>query len=682
MKSKWMVLFITFLILILSTSVYSQVIYSNSFESPEDTSGWMGYLEFRNDAPPDGGYQSVYISGGCIWPHAWIELGPSDNSGYYVIRCWGKDLQIGGGVSIYVEGEYSNQVNITVNEKKWKYYTSENTLFCPAGKKIILASGSGGIIPSAMLIDKIEVVKVRETNSWVIRNSGTTEKLNDAVMLNSSTAIVVGDEGSILKTTDLGKTWRNTAPPVFCENSMYCIMNWNSISFYDSLNGIVVGNEIVVTTDGGEEWQFRSVSENHTFLCANFMGPNYIYVGDDSGNVYLSVDTGKTWTSEKLTNEPIKSIFYYAAPFMSWRPVYVLTIRSVYSTKTSSFNGWKEEQLPITTWGAAVKGNNFSWGDPAFIVGYDGQLAISPVILRKTYTDSSWQKYTFPPYLQIKPFIGSLNDVTVPTLNTAYACGDRGMVMKTSDMGDTWFLQQTGTARKLNVIDFYSESTGIAAGDSGTVLFTSNETSHTNYPPSPFHLISPVNEDTIWSIPKSILFTWQEATDSNNDIVDYTLLISADTCATWKSFGPVDETTYQVQWPNEIPNSERYFWTVIANDGILATPSLDVFAFTIKTITGANKNEARTPDEFILHQNYPNPFNPSTKIRYEIPVEEYVSIKIYDLMGREIITLVNGIRKAGKHEVEWNAGNFTSGVYFYTIKSAYYSNTKKLILLK
>jgi hypothetical protein len=681
MKLKWTILYITFLVLLFSIEGFSQIIYSNSFESPLDTIGWMGFMEFRNEAPPGGGNQSVFISGGCIWPHAWIEIGPFNESSSYIIRCWGKDLQIGGGVSIYVEGEYSNQVNINVNGKEWKYYTSENSLFCPAGKKIIIAMGAGGIVASAILIDEIELVKVGEINTWIIRNSGSTEKLNDAVMLNGSTAIVVGKDGAILKTTDSGKTWRNTAPPVYCANGMYCIMSWNSISFYDSLNGIVVGNEILITTDGGEEWQFHSIPANHELLCSNYMERNHIYVGDDSGYVYQSVDTGKTWLPEKLADEPIKSIFFYAAPFMSWRPVYVLTSHSVYSTKTSSYNGWKEEKLPITTWGAAVKGNNCKWGDPAFIVGYDGQLATSPLILRKTYTDSAWQKYPFSSPFPVSS-IGSLNDVSVPALNVAYTCGDNGLVMKTSDKGDTWFMQETGTSRKLNAIYFYNESKGIAAGDSGTILFTSTETSETNYPPSPFHLISPEDEDTIWSIPKSISFTWQEAVDSNKDIINYTLLISADSGATWKSFGPVTGTTCQVQWPNEVSNSERYFWTVIANDGILATPSFDVFAFTIITITGANENEYRTPAEFILHQNYPNPFNPSTKIKYEIPIEEHISLKIYDLLGKEIITLADGIRKAGKHEVEWNPGNLSSGIYFYILRAGHYSSTKKLILLK
>ena len=525
----------------------------------------------------------------------------------------------------------------------------------------------------------------KSSNYWIIRNSNTSEKLNDVVMLNDSTAIAVGDEGSILKSTNSGLTWINTAPPVYCNNA-YCVLKWNSISFYDSLNGIVAGNEVLMTTDGGEQWQFKSVSENKTFLCANYMETNYIYLGDDSGNVYLSIDTGKTWTSEKLTSEPIKSIFYYAAPYMSWRPVYVLTSRSVYSTKTSSFDGWKEEQLPITTWSSANKGNNFKWGDPSFIVGYDGQFAVTPLILRKTYTDSSWQKYSFPS--MPAGIFNALNDVSIPSQNIAYACGDNGFVIKTSDKGETWLPQQTGIKNHLNAIDFFNKTNGIAVGDSGVIIFTSENISNKNSAPLPFHLISPVNEDTILFLPKSILFTWQEAVDSNSDVVNYTLLLSADTCKTWLSLGDVTETALKLDWPGIIPSSPKYFWTVIANDGMLATTSLEVFAFSIVNIAGIN-NRKEIPAKFILHQNYPNPFNPLTTIGYELPVEGRVEIKIYDITGRDVAVLLNEYKSAGIYQVKWNALDFPSGIYFYSIrfnsesrKALNYYSTRKLVLIK
>jgi len=73
------------------------------------------------------------------------------------------------------------------------------------------------------------------------------------------------------------------------------------------------------------------------------------------------------------------------------------------------------------------------------------------------------------------------------------------------------------------------------------------------------------------------------------------------------------------------------------------------------------------PDKYELFQNYPNPFNPVTTISYQLPVKSNLKLKIYDLLGKEIITLVNGIEDAGYHKVEWNAQPFASGIYFYQL---------------
>ncbi|MCG6915369.1 T9SS type A sorting domain-containing protein [bacterium BMS3Abin03] len=85
---------------------------------------------------------------------------------------------------------------------------------------------------------------------------------------------------------------------------------------------------------------------------------------------------------------------------------------------------------------------------------------------------------------------------------------------------------------------------------------------------------------------------------------------------------------------------------------------------------------------FQLKQNYPNPFNPSTKIEYQIPKSEFVSIKVYDLLGREIATLVNEKESAGNYEVEFDASDLSSGVYLYQMVAGNFSSTKKFIYMK
>jgi len=88
------------------------------------------------------------------------------------------------------------------------------------------------------------------------------------------------------------------------------------------------------------------------------------------------------------------------------------------------------------------------------------------------------------------------------------------------------------------------------------------------------------------------------------------------------------------------------------------------------------------PTEFLLSQNYPNPFNPSTKIKYSVPQSANVSIKVFDILGNEIETLVNEEKPAGTYEVTWYAEQLPSGVYFYQLKAGEYRAVKKMILLK
>ena len=88
------------------------------------------------------------------------------------------------------------------------------------------------------------------------------------------------------------------------------------------------------------------------------------------------------------------------------------------------------------------------------------------------------------------------------------------------------------------------------------------------------------------------------------------------------------------------------------------------------------------PNGFVLEQNFPNPFNPSTNIKYAITNKQFVSLKVYDVLGNEIVTLVNEEKPAGSYEVEFNANRLSAGVYYYSIVTDNFVQTKKMILLK
>ena len=83
-----------------------------------------------------------------------------------------------------------------------------------------------------------------------------------------------------------------------------------------------------------------------------------------------------------------------------------------------------------------------------------------------------------------------------------------------------------------------------------------------------------------------------------------------------------------------------------------------------------------------LYQNYPNPFNPMTKIKYDIPNDNFVTIKIYDMLGRELMSLVNEFKPAGSYTVTFDATNYPSGVYFYKITSDNFVQVRKMILIR
>jgi hypothetical protein len=91
------------------------------------------------------------------------------------------------------------------------------------------------------------------------------------------------------------------------------------------------------------------------------------------------------------------------------------------------------------------------------------------------------------------------------------------------------------------------------------------------------------------------------------------------------------------------------------------------------------------PASYSLFQNYPNPFNPSTTIEYQIPsggTQNFVSLRVFDVLGHEAATLVNGTKQPGTYSVQWNAENIPCGVYFYRLHVGSFTETKKLLLLK
>ena len=108
--------------------------------------------------------------------------------------------------------------------------------------------------------------------------------------------------------------------------------------------------------------------------------------------------------------------------------------------------------------------------------------------------------------------------------------------------------------------------------------------------------------------------------------------------------------------------------------------SLDISSALPKS--GSTELAGDSPEEFSLEQNYPNPFNPSTSIQYRVSSISNVSLKVYDVLGNEVATLVNEEKPAGSYEVKFDAAGLSSGIYFYKLQTGSFVETKKMILLK
>lgn len=126
------------------------------------------------------------------------------------------------------------------------------------------------------------------------------------------------------------------------------------------------------------------------------------------------------------------------------------------------------------------------------------------------------------------------------------------------------------------------------------------------------------------------------------------------------------------------------FWFVysyIGSDSLISHNQFTVYLIRHSQV-GINTVSSSIPDEFKLNQNYPNPFNPNTKIRFALPKSLFARIVIYDLLGRVIETIVNEQLNAGTYEINWNAGKFSSGVYFYKLITNEHSYIKRMVLIK
>lgn len=337
-------------------------------------------------------------------------------------------------------------------------------------------------------------------------------------------------------------------------------------------------------------------------------------------------------------------------------------------------------------------GITYSGSNTAWITG-------NGVILKSTNGGTNWNSLNVPN--RFWNSINMLND------NTGWACGGTDSIIKTTNGGANWTVQENNiyAGETNSSIQFLNSLLGYTCGytnsNFGYILRTinggANWTSVFNTT-EPIQSIQMINSNTGYAGGNGTVF---KTTNSGANWVSTNLSgvgaifslhfpVSADVGygvstggkvikttnggASWLVItGPVNATLKGIQFKSGSDN----IGAVAGNSGLILWTTNGGGNFT-----AIQPVQSETPGSFLLSQNYPNPFNPVTNIKFSIPAAEFVSLKIYDVTGREAAELVNEQLSAGTYKIDFDATKLSSGTYFYSISAGSFTEIKKMTLIK
>ncbi|MCI0472881.1 MAG: T9SS type A sorting domain-containing protein, partial [Ignavibacteria bacterium] len=296
-------------------------------------------------------------------------------------------------------------------------------------------------------------------------------------------------------------------------------------------------------------------------------------------------------------------------------------------------------------------------------------ISSPPRILRSENGGGGWEScYTGYNYSFIMKgiiFTDSLNGF-VYGFDTS---SKKGSLLKTTNSGANWNYTVLNYPYSFNSVYFINSQTGYVACDSGRILRTNSALSN-------FEVLTPRTKKTLSSIQFINSQTgWAVGVDYSQQISGM-VMKTTDSGNNWSSYLPGSSWLYDVDFVNQQTGwASGWFGTILKS-----TNGGSVYA---------GGNNSTVPTDFMLFQNYPNPFNPKTIINYQLPrhggsstAGVFVKLTVYDITGKAIVILVNEMKKAGYYEAEFDGSNLPSGVYFYSLTSNNYSDTKKMTLIK
>lgn len=230
-------------------------------------------------------------------------------------------------------------------------------------------------------------------------------------------------------------------------------------------------------------------------------------------------------------------------------------------------------------------------------------------------------------------------------------------ILKTTDKGATW--QQQSTVMEVWGITMQSSGTGYAAAGGTSVA----------------SVFKTINGGTTWNSVYTNASNGLNAIMQNNGVyaagTNGLIIRSTDGGASWSTQS--SGTSSELKFIASLNTNSNIIFAGGEDGALLKTTDGGV---------GVNNISSSVPDKNYLYRNYPNPFNPNTIIKFDLKKSSYVTMKIYDSMGREVETIVNEKLDAGTFSASWNGANFSSGVYFYKIAAENFSETRKMMLVK
>ena len=451
-----------------------------------------------------------------------------------------------------------------------------------------------------------------------------------------------------------GISWSGLSSPSGLYGTTDGGINWERLSgapdgteiiFIDSLTGFIGGDSIYKTTDGGGNWYVPnggSGSAGKIFFIDDLIG---WAIG--SNVIYKSTDRGENWFTKFTGPDNFTSIFFVDS-LNGWA-----TSRYIWQTTNGGTDWMQRIDIPIT------------FSDDVYFpnldTGWIGRYSsINNSLFKTTDGGLNW--------IALSEVVGARKFFFFPDPVHWLTIGFSRYYI-TNDYGNNWIEFTEDVPAGL--VSFHSpiNEVGYAVGNLGLIL-QYDDTTYT-----PVELTSFNGEATN----KNVVLTWSTSTETNNSGFEIERLQNYKTTKLqdWEKIGFVNG--------NGTTTEEQSYSFLDRNI------SSGVYKYRLKQIDFDGKSkyskeievDVPAPALFSLEQNYPNPFNPETKISFTIPEETNVSIKLYDITGREIRVLVNEKKRPGYYTIKLKGGELSSGVYFYRlVTTSGYTAVKKLILLK